>query len=105
LARKAPQAGAPARGEDEPLETNVAILALPPEAQALLEQTRMDMERAVGADINRVGSLLAGRLETIHQRLAQTKAEIDRIHAHTREIQKDPLNDLLRQARDRLQSM
>ena len=84
---------------------NPALLALPDEAQRLLDQARVEMEQAVGKDMTRVGGLLAGRLESLSQRLAQTRAEIDRLQAQTRDIQKDPVNDLLRMARDRLQGV
>ena len=84
---------------------NPALLRLPDEAQRLLDQARSEMEQAVGRDITRVGGLLAGRLESLSQRLAQTRAEIDRIQAQTRDIQKDPVHDLLRMARDKLQGV
>ena len=82
-----------------------ATKALAEDAKRVLEQARVEMEKTLQQDMQKVGDLVAVRMEAVQRQLSLMRAEIEGLQAQTVALKSDPVNDLLRQARERLQGV
>lgn len=75
------------------------------EARRMLEAARADVERVVLGEMRRLEATLAAKAERAAQRLAQARAEIDRLERETSAMRASKYDDVLRQLRDRVNAL
>lgn len=75
------------------------------DARALLESTRIDLERMVQSELRRLETTLGQKAEHVAQKLQRTRQEIDRLEQETQAMRANKYDELVSKLRDRVNAL
>lgn len=75
------------------------------EARALLESTRVELERLVQTELRRLEATLGEKAEQVAVKLQRTRQEIDRLEQETQAMRANKYDELVAKLRDRVNAL